>query len=334
MHPPPDQVVVLGEAGTEQLGPIRRSRLQRVTCVTNPLGSRQLVVPLLVIEVDAARDPGGPWGEGLPPRRRRGPLPPVGAPVKVHALVGVPAESPRHLAQPDRLGSIDRTGQLRPPPQDRRSMLPADDWREHVREEQVLERVPLYRSPLIVQLVQHGQEAVSVAENLPPLRRWQPLEQLDDLDEVAELAPPVGVEGLPRSDEPGFERVGEVVRHVGRSRRERQDPPDDLALAVAADRVAAGDEEVDVEQLGGQLYGAGRRLAQLAGELGEEVVAAHVRLVDEVADEDLGVCNARPLAVREERAVIQQAAVPPPGGGGVDRLRRRVRDAGAGHVAI
>ena len=177
----------------------------------------------------------------------------------------------------------------------------------------MLQRVSLDLCPLVFDVGNVHEESVGVGQRLTALRHRELLERDEEGDEIPELAPPVGVERLPRAHQPGVQRGREVIRHRGGVHGEPEDPAHHFLLAGAADGIAAGDEEMDIQQLRGQLHGAAAGASELSLDLGEEVVLAQIRLLHEIPNENPGIAESRPRSVREQAPLLQEAAVPPRG---------------------
>ncbi len=152
----------------------------------------------------------------------------------------------------------------------------------------------------VVEGVEQGDQLVGGLEDPTPDVERKSFESDERLDEEREKLPPVGAVRRPRADEAAVERQTEVVGQRRGSVPGLEDLADDRALLLPRHRLRARDEQVDVEDLRGQLHGTRRRRGELRTQLGHEGARARVGALDEVPDECLAVGERRSRAVREQ----------------------------------
>ena len=78
-------------------------------------------------------------------------------------------------------------------------MISTNDRGQHVRKQEVLQRVPLNPGALIIDPLNHTNESFWIGKRGTPLRAGEHLHSDESLDEVLVLAPSIGVERLPRA---------------------------------------------------------------------------------------------------------------------------------------
>src|SRR5665647_3882929 len=105
-----------------------------------------------------------------------------------------------------------------------------------VREEQVLQGVLLYGTPLgVVESVEEDHERARVGQDAPPLPQRQPLDLDEGFDEEREELPAVRAVRRAHSHKARFEDCTETVRDGGRAWGEVEDAVDGPPLGRAPD---------------------------------------------------------------------------------------------------
>ena len=325
MVSPARQVVRLGSVGlVNQSRPVRLVAEQRRTRSGDVLRDLQLVPALGLVELGRRVEPLGP-GEELRPRSR------LLAPdrddlraVEIEVLTEHRRQrGPDHLDVPvDVLRGID-AGDPAERLHDVALVVRRHDRLERLGKDQVQQAFDLNRRGVLRQRLDELAELPGIVEELVAPTRLERLPGAHELEEEAELLPPLRL-GEPDPGEPGREGRVKLRRDRDRARHPAEHPAHPPALGLCLRVVLA--QVVEEQDLRGELDRLVRGALELLLQSLHERPALGLLVDDEALVEVIeGAGRPDRPPGREERPVLAKALLDEPFTGGVDPIADPVR---------